>query len=44
MLTEVYFSVPPHVIFPNGLTRASEVLHDTIDFLENECPLQRGER
>lgn len=44
MLTEVYFSVPLNVSFPNGLSRVFEGLHDTVDFLENEWPLRHGER
>ncbi|MXN45952.1 DUF982 domain-containing protein [Shinella kummerowiae] len=44
MLADVYFSVPLHVRFPNGVTRSFESLHDTVDFLENEWPLRHGAR
>lgn len=44
MLADAYFQVPLTVSFPSGLTRTFESLHDTLDFLENEWPLRRGER
>jgi hypothetical protein len=44
MLADVYFSVPLHVVFSNGVTRTFDSVHDTLDFLENEWPLRQGER
>lgn len=37
MLADIYFSVPLQVSFPNGVTRSFESVHNTVDFLENEC-------
>ena len=44
MLADAYFHVPLTVSFPSGLKRTFESLNDTVDFLENEWPLRRGER
>ncbi|WP_411032770.1 DUF982 domain-containing protein [Shinella sp. BYT-45] len=44
MLADVFFSTPLHVNLSNGLSRTFDSVTDTLDFLEHEWPLRRGER
>jgi len=44
MLAEIYFSKPIFVRLSNGMGRTFQGAHDSLDFLENEWPLRRGER